>query len=335
MTTLNLKPTHKAVKDYYEEISNYSSLGATYEGAVSPAFANLLRHCARQFGWTRIEKYSIKRTGHHVVVDGALVDDFNLVHGYWEAKDSDDDLGKEVKKKFAAGYPRDNILFQAPDRVIIWQDAGHLFDEGITQPERLIQALNAFFAHQAPAYEQFQQAVEEFKLKVPELASGLLQLIEKERKGNQRFIQAFEGFSNLCRQTINPNISTQAVEEMLIQHLLTERIFRSVFNNPDFVERNAIAHEIEKVIVALTSQSFSRHEFLKSLDRFYGAIGTTAATIEDFSQKQSFLNTVYEKFFQGFSVKVADTHGIVYTTQPLVHFMVKSVQAILRQEVGR
>jgi predicted helicase len=122
---------------------------------------------------------------------------------------------------------------------------------------------------------------------------------------------------------------------MLIQHLLTERIFRSVFNNPDFVERNAIAHEIEKVIVALTSQSFSRHEFLKSLDRFYGAIETTAATIEDFSQKQSFLNTVYEKFFQGFSVKVADTHGIVYTPQPIVQFMVRSVQEILRQEFGR
>ena len=122
---------------------------------------------------------------------------------------------------------------------------------------------------------------------------------------------------------------------MLIQHLLTERIFRKVFNNPDFVERNVIAHEIEKVIVALTSQSFSRDEFLKSLDRFYGAIETTAATIEDFSQKQSFLNTVYEKFFQGFSVKVADTHGIVYTPQPIVQFMVKSVQEILRKEFGR
>jgi predicted helicase len=310
-------------------------LRASHEGAVSPAFAALLRHCARQFDWTLVEKHSIKRNGHHVVVDGALVDTFKLPHGYWEAKDSGDDLDKEVKKKFAAGYPKDNILFQAPDRIIIWQDARQVFDEDITQPERLIQALALFFAHQPPAYEQFGQAVEEFKIRVPELAAGLLQLIETERVRNQRFIQAFEGFSNLCRQTINPNISTQAVEEMLIQHLLTERIFRSVFNNPDFVERNAIAHEIEKVIVALTSQSFSRHEFLKSLDRFYGAIETAAATIEDFSQKQSFLNTVYEKFFQGFSVKVADTHGIVYTPQPIVQFMVKSVQEILRQEFGR
>lgn len=48
---------------------------------------------------------------------------------------------------------------------------------------------------------------------------------------------------------------------MLIQHLLTERIFRQIFNNPDFTRRNIIAVEIEKVIQALTSKSFSRDHF--------------------------------------------------------------------------
>ena len=91
----------------------------------------------------------------------------------------------------------------------------------------------------------------------------------------------------------------------------------------------------KRVIQALTSSSFSRHEFFKPLDRFYGAIEETAATIEDFSTKQDFLNTVYEKFFQGFSVKVADTHGIVYTPQPIVDFMVRSVDALLQREFGR
>ena len=119
------------------------------------------------------------------------------------------------------------------------------------------------------------------------------------------------------------------------KHLLTERIFRTVFHNPDFTRRNVIANEIEKVIDALTSQSFSRDEFLKSLDRFYVAIERTAATIDDFSQKQGFLNTIYEQFFQGYSVKVADTHGIVYTPQPIVDFMVRSVEDILQKEFGR
>ena len=53
----------------------------------------------------------------------------------------------------------------------------------------------------------------------------------------------------------------------------------------------------------------------------------------DFSQKQHFLNTVYEQFFQGFSIKVADTHGIVYTPQPIVDFMVRSVAEILERGV--
>ena len=122
---------------------------------------------------------------------------------------------------------------------------------------------------------------------------------------------------------------------MLIQHLLTERLFRTVFDNPDFTRRNVIANEIENVIDALTSHSLSRRDFVHSLDRFYAAIERTAETINDFSQKQHFLNTVYEQFFQGFSVKVADTHGIVYTPQPIVDFMVRSVAAILQSEFGR
>ncbi len=335
MSALKLKPTYKVVQAYYTEIRNLAQLSLVSEGAVSPAFAALLRTCAKQFDWTLAEQFSLKRGERTIRVDGALVDAFKLVHGVWEAKDTDDDLEKEVEKKFSAGYPKENILFQAPDRAIIYQDGGAVFDEDITQPERLVQALNVFFAYQPPEYERWQEAVEEFKLKVPEWAAGLLGLIERERETNKPFVRAFGDFTELCRTAINPNLSAEAVEEMLIQHILTERIFRKVFDNPEFLGRNVIAREIEKVVRALTARSFSQHEFLKPLDRFYGVIESTAATVEDFSQKQYFLNTVYEKFFQGFSVKVADTHGIVYTPQPIVDFMIRSVQAILQKEFGR
>jgi predicted helicase len=55
-------------------------------------------------------------------VDGALVDNFKLPHGYWEAKDTKDDLDREIQKKFDTGYPKDNILFQAPHRAIIYNN---------------------------------------------------------------------------------------------------------------------------------------------------------------------------------------------------------------------
>ena len=332
MSSLHLKPTHKPVKQYYQELENFKKLGVVHETAVKVAFQKLLESCCQQFQWTLVQEYAIKKRKR---VDGALVDSYNLARAYWEAKDSKDNLKKEVQKKLAIDYPKDNIIFQQPERAILYQDGKLVMDEDITKPQNLVDVLRQLFEYRPPAIEQWEKAADEFGLRVEEHATALLTLIKEQSQKNKKFIDAFAEFFKLCRQSINPNIAEAAVEEMLIQHLLTERIFRNVFNNPDFAQRNIIAVEIEKVINALTSKSFSRSHFLSSLDRFYGAIEETAATIDDFSQKQDFLNKIYERFFQGFSVKVADTHGIVYTPQPIVNFMVKSVENILQKEFGK
>jgi predicted helicase len=331
---LQLKP--KTVKSYYEALGQFKALDVSHETAVRDAFQDLLKECGRQFGWTLVPEWPLKRAGQMPLrADGALVDQFRLRHGLWEAKDSADDLRREAKKKLELGYPADNILFQSPERAILYQNGREVLDADIREPEALARTLGQFFDYQPPAYEQWEQAVEDFRTKIPEFGRALTELIEKERRGNLRFRAAFTDFYELCRQSVNPNLSEQAVEEMLIQHLLTERIFRTVFNNPDFRSRNVIAREIERVIDALTSQSFSRDEFLRRFDYFYHAIEETARTITEFSEKQEFLNTVYERFFRGFSVQVADTHGIVYTPPSVVSFMVRSVERLLRERFGK
>ncbi len=335
MERLNLKPTHKAVQNYYDALNQFGTIGISHEGAVRSAFQTLLEHCGRQFGWKLVPEWAIRKDARSLRVDGALVDEYRLTHGFWEAKDTADDLAKEVKKKLTAGYPQNNIIFQAPERAILWQNGRSVLDVDITEPVVLAEILRRFCEYIPPEFEEWADAVQHFRDRVPELGEALKELIEKEEKSNARFRAAFEDFFVLCRQSINPNLSKEAVEEMLIQHLLTERIFRTVFNNPDFTRRNPIAAEIEKVIDALTSQAFTRDSFLQSLDRFYQAIDKTARTIDDFSQKQEFLNSVYEKFFQGFSIKVADTHGIVYTPVSIVTFMVRSVEDILQKEFGK
>ena len=343
MPTLILKPTHKPVRDYYTALDRYAQLGVTHETGVRSAFQFLLESCGRQFDWTLVTEHSITPLirgargvkNKRIVLDGALIDGFRLIHGYWEAKDIHDDLSAEVVRKFEKGYPRDNILFQTPRRAILWQNGQQIRDADLTDSTQLIKILDTFFAYRPPEYTEWEEAVAHFKDRVPDIGIGLADLIQKERDTNPRFTGAFRTFHEKCRQSINPNLSEAAVEEMLIQHLLTERIFRTVFDNPDFTRRNVIANEIEKVIDALTSQSFSRDDFLRSLDPFYAAIERTADTINDFSQKQGFLNTVYEQFFQGFSVEVADTHGVVYTPQPIVDFMVRSTDQILKTEFNR
>ncbi len=336
MPQLNLKPSHKAIRDYYATLRQYDRHSITHEGAVSSPFETLLTVCAKQVDATLIPQFAMRApSGNRIVLDGVILDEYGLPFAYWEAKDMDDNLARAVQEKRESGYPLDNTLFQNPQHGILYQNGEQVFDVDITDPTRLIAVLQHFFAAPPAALANWHAAVAEFKEKVPALGRKAAELIAEQHKTNPQFVTVFTDFYEQCRAAINPNLSKAAVEEMLIQHLLTERIFRTVFNNPDFTRRNIIAREIEKVIEVLIGQTYSRDAFLKELNPFYLAIEQAALLCKDFSQKQQFLNTVYEQFFQGFSVEVADTHGIVYTPQPIVDFMVKSVAHILETEFDR
>ncbi|MCY3551203.1 MAG: N-6 DNA methylase [Candidatus Poribacteria bacterium] len=336
MPKLNLKPNHKAIRDYYTTLQQYKQHDITHEGAVSSPFDTLLQSCAKQVNATLVPQYPMRTSkGNRIVIDGAILDEYGLPLGYWEAKDIDDDLAKAVQEKQNTGYPLDNILFQTPQRAILYQNGQEVLDVDITEPTHLIDTLQYLFSYVPPALDNWQTAVSDFREHVPDLATKLKELIEQRHETDPAFKKAFSDFYETCRTAINPELSQDAVEEMLIQHILTERIFRTVFNNSAFTRRNIIAREIENVVDELIRQAFSREEFLKPLDRFYVSIEQAAMLCQDFTQKQHFLNTFYEKFFQGFSEDVADTHGIVYTPQPIVDFMVKSVEHILETEFDR
>ena len=336
MPQLNLKPNHKAVRDYYATLQQYDKHDITHEGAVSSPFDTLLHTCAKQMNATFVPQYALRTAAdNRIVIDGTILDEYGLPFAYWEAKDMDDDLSRSVIDKREAGYPLDNILFQNPQRAILYQNGHEVLDLDITEPANLIAALQYLCSYTAPALDNWQTAVADFRTHVPDLASELKERIEQRHETDPAFKKAFTDFYETCRTSINPELSQDAVEEMLIQHILTERIFRTVFDRSDFTRRNIIAREIENVSDVLMRQSMSRDEFLGPLNRFYVAIEQAATLCQDFSQKQHFLNTFYEKFFQGFSEDVADTHGIVYTPQPIVDFMVNSVAHILETEFGR
>ena len=333
---LNIKPTHKPIKTYYAELKQFTKLGAQHEGAVRVAFQTLLQHYATLRNLTLIcEKARTTPNGNHIRIDGEIVTDFGLIFGHWEAKDLLDDLPAEAQQKFATGYPAKNIIFQTPHRAILYQNGTLVLDLDLTEPRNLIHLLETFFAYTEENLAEWDAAVETFQDTIPELGAKLETLIQTERQNTPEFREAFAHFHRQCRDAINPNLAEAEVERMLTQHLMTERIFATVFNNRDFTHRNIIAREIEKVVRVLTQQAFDRHQFLQSLNPFYAVVERTAANLTDFSQKQEFLNTLYQRFFQDFSVKDADRHGVVYTPQPIVDFMVNSVQHLLKTHFGK
>src|SRR6266540_789465 len=244
---LNLT-NHKAIDAYYAALATYHTQGVTHEQATRLAFSTLLDAVSKTAGWTLVLEQTLSNRKRP---DGTLQDSFKIPRGYWEAKDTADDLNTEIKAKIARGYPLTNTIFEDTRRAVLYQNSRPAFEADLTQRSQLVALLNQFFSYTGEQIAEFHAAVKEFQERIPELARGLVQRIEEERGQNKRFVAAFDLFQQICRSSIDPDISVKEIEEMLVQHLLTERLFRTVFDDPDFTDRNVIAVEIEKVIRGL------------------------------------------------------------------------------------
>lgn len=100
MEKLNLKPTHKPIRDYYEALEQYDQHNITHEGAVSNPFAFLLSTCTKKIKGTLEPQHTMRSPkGNRIVIDGAILNEYGLPIAYWEAKDMDDDLPKSRSGK--------------------------------------------------------------------------------------------------------------------------------------------------------------------------------------------------------------------------------------------
>jgi predicted helicase len=331
---LELAPTDPLIKTYLKDLQHLKGQDVIHELGPKGPFQNLLDKAARKRGWTLVPELSTYSGGKRVVPDGTVRDEFRLARGWWEAKDTSDKLASEIQKKIKAGYPTRNTIFEDTQTAVLYQDRGEAGEYALGEPLKIAELMNRFFSHNESDEREFQRAMDEFKSRIPDLAQSLRDHIDEAHKKNKKFREAFAAFMTLCRASLNPELTDGHVDEMLIQHLLTERLMRNLFQNPEFTKRNVIAAQVENVIEALASASFSKQEFLKKLDPYYTAIERAGANLSHFTEKQDFLNSVYEQFFQRFSPDVADTHGIVYTPREIVDYMCQSVEDALKEEFG-
>lgn len=333
---MQIQPADKLLHKYQLTLREFRGAGVEHESATRSAFQSLLADLARRRKWQLIPEHPYKLApGSTIRPDATLRDDFSINRGYWEAKDTRDDLETEIRAKTARGYPESNIIYDDTARAILIQNRARALDIDLRDNRQLATLLTTYFNWSEPAIQDFESAVESFKQEVPNIGKSLAEKVALAHHSDPKFKAAFAGFYDLCREALNPNLRPEAVDEMLVQHLLTERLIRRIFDLGDFDRRNVIAHEVEKVIDVLAARAFSRSEFLRSLDKYYVAIERAADTLPGFSEKQHFLNTIYERFFQGYCVRTADTHGIVYTPQPIVDYMCATVAETLESTFGR
>ena len=336
MPKIAIQPDDRDLKTYYKTMADLRQQRVRHEGGTRHGFADLLRKIARRRKWRLIEEYTkaVQLGQRYIRLDGALVSEWNRPQGYWEAKDSSDNLDVEIDKKIAAGYPLDNTIFEDTRRVALYQGGLRVRETLISNKRAFADLLAQFLNYKLDDAGDFDEVIRSYSEDIRHIAATLKTKIDRAHRENADFQARFADFMALCRRALNPNISSEAVDEMLIQHLMTERIIRRVFDVEYFTTVNIIAAEIEKVIQALAGKYFIRRDFYEELEQFHDVVERAAVGL-DFHDKQKFINTVYERFFQGYSVRVADTHGIVYTPQEIVDFMCAAVEEALQSEFGK
>ena len=266
--------------------------------------------------------------------DGTVKDSLRMARGYWEAKDTHDDLDAEIQAKFSRGYPRDNILFEDSETAVLFQNGSEAMRARMTRPAGLHRLIRRFLDYELPEIEEFRQARQQFKADLPAVLESLREAVADAEAGNADYQDAAALFLNLCRQTISPDVSDADVREMLLQHILTRDIFLRVFAEDQFHRENNVARQLD----ALESTFFTgdaRREAIDRLRVYYGAIGRAADEIADYAEKQQFLKAIYEDFYQAYNPAAADRLGVVYTPNEVVDFIIRGADHLLQKHFGK
>ena len=269
-----------------------------------------------------------------IIPDGTIKDSLRMARGYWEAKDSHDDLDAEIQKKFNRGYPRDNIVFEDSRTAVLFQNRQEAMRVDMARPGELHRLIRRFLEYELPNIEEFKKAREEFKNDLPSILENLRQAVDEAAANSKEYQSAAADFLKLCHSAISPHLEDADVREMLLQHILTKDIFLNVFREDQFHEENNISRKLE----TLENTFFKgdvRRKAVARLRSYYGAIGRAAFDITDHAEKQQFLKAVYGDFYRAYNPKAADRLGVVYTPNEIVDFIIRGADHLLQKHFGR
>ena len=143
---------------------------------------------------------------------------------------------------------------------------------------------------------------------------------------------AFNDFLRGLRRNINPSVTAEAAVDMLAQHLITRPVFEALFENYNFMDKNAVSKSMQNILRLLDDVNTDKEN--ETLADIYNSVRERCSGIENPADRQKIIIELYDKFFRIAAHKTAETLGIVYTPLEIVDFILNSVQDILRADFG-
>ena len=144
--------------------------------------------------------------------------------------------------------------------------------------------------------------------------------------------EVFEGFLAELRDDLNDGITKEQAIEMLAQHLVTRPVFKALYQDARFVDRNPVSRGMDMVLEVLDTENIDRET--ETLDAFYASVVRRAESALTPQARQKLIVELYDKFFRNAFPRMASQLGIVYTPTDLVDFVLHSVEAVLQDEFG-
>ena len=325
-------PTYPHIERYHAYLGELIEAGGSdNELNIRPAFQN----CLAAYCNDHRERLTLvpELPGPGGIPDGTVKDSLRMARGYWEAKDTDDNLDTEIQKKFAQGYPQDNIIFEDSRTAVLVQNREEAMRVDMSQPADLHRLITRFLSYELPEIEEFHQAQQQFKADLPTVLENLRQAVAEAEAGNADYRDGVARFLELCHRSIGPAVSEADVREMLLQHILTQDIFLRIFAENQFHRENNVARQLS----ALEQTFFTGDVRRQAIDRlrvYYGAIGRAANEIAEYSEKQQFLKAIYEDFYKAYNPAAADRLGVVYTPNEVVDFIIRGADHLLQKHFG-
>ena len=324
------------IQKYLNELARLRQVsGTNRESVVREAFKDLLKGWARDHDLIFVPEYQLEtKTKDRRYADGALLHTLRVPFGYWEAKDTSDDLDAEIEKKFRAGYPKTNIIFEDSSQAVLIQHGEEVIRCHVEDTPALEKLLILFFGYERPEIEAFRKAVDQFKLDLPNVLDALRSMISNGYKTTPKFREAVGEFLRHAQEAINPHLVDADVREMLIQHVLTGEVFAAVFPGTTFHEDNNVARELQRLEATFFTGN-TKFQTLKGLEPYYAAIRRAAAQISTHQEKETFLKAIYENFYKVYNPKAADRLGVVYTPNEIVRFIIDSADWLCEEHFHR
>ena len=318
------------IEEYYSKIEDAKKSGTDNEQNIREFFYELLKNYTNPLN-IKIEREIKEHVGDKIIYYDGKLKKGNMDLGWVENKDAKDDLEKEIKNKIGKNYNLNNTIFENSKELVLYQNGKRAIKIKMEDGEKLDKVLIKFVNFKIGEYKKFQDAFDNLKKILPELAEDLREFFAKEKNINKEFEEELEKFTNTCQRSINHNITEEIAIEMIIQHMLTRDIFVMLFHNQNFHRNNIISKSIEDILENINEKSA---EISQKIETYMRVLNSYIANM-DKKDKQDILKTFYSDFYKALNSKKADVQGIEYTPIQIVKFMVDASEELLYRHFNK